>query len=99
MKKQKIKNQKIIKSQKMIKMNQETKYIVVVFGFGKPLFVGRDKMNPRRFAACEDSSDALKAPDLNTAELVAQGYIEDNKCEDYDVKIYPLKVSYEVEDV
>lgn len=93
MKKRKIKNPE------MIKMNQETKYIVVVMGFGKPLFVGRDKVNMKRFIAYEDSSDVLKAPDLNTAEMVAQGYVEDNKCEDYHVKIYPVKVSYEVKNI
>lgn len=83
----------------MIKMNLEIKYIAVVTGYGKPLFVGRDKLNPKGFAAHEDSANALKAVDLNTAELVAQEYVKDNEIDNDSVKIYPVKVSYEVEEL
>lgn len=81
----------------MITMESETKYIMTVEEDGEIYFVGRNKFVPGKFTLFENSCDALKAFDINSAETVAKYYERDS--EGARVKIYPVHVTYEVDDV
>lgn len=77
-------------------MNPETKYIMVVEEDNDTYFIGRNRHVVGKFTLFKDSSDALKAPSFEIAQAVANCYESDS--EGAHVKIYPVHVTYEVDE-
>jgi hypothetical protein len=75
-----------------ISMNDDIRYIVVSEIDGEHYFIGRDGKNLSIFA---DSSKALKAVDMETAEGIKSLY---TPCANEKVTIHPVVVKYEVRD-